>query len=212
MLYGMLMLWFFAFAYLAVGLRPLFVIPNATDIMLQGWAIQWGLYLGIAAFFEVFWVLRLFNKEYFSGRSQYGALIPLIGLAGFAVLLWLGALTDPYVVIHGWTTWIAPNLATYYGLGFTILTIACAICYMCLVPLIALMLRIRTRRELGRKVFIKDIAMWLGLLLIFVTVIADFALLFLPVATIEVIAVRVVMAIGFILLWFGYRLANLFLK
>ncbi len=212
MMYALLMLWFFALAYLTVGVRPLLMIPNASNIMLQGWAVQWGIYLGIGAFFEVFWVLRIYNKEYFSGRSKYGALIPIIGLVGFAVLLWGAAQTHANVVIHGFVTWIAPNLTTYYGLGFTILAVFYAICYMALVPLIAYWLYMRTRRGLGRKVFIKDMTLWFGLLLIFVGVIADFALLFISPVTFEVIVVRVIILIGLILVWFGYRLANFILR
>ncbi|MFX1510831.1 MAG: hypothetical protein ACFFBR_11060 [Promethearchaeota archaeon] len=206
------MLWFFAFAYLTVGLRPIMVIPNASAIMLSGWAVQWGLYLALAGFFLVFWSIRIFNKEYFSGRSIYGVIIPLIGVAGYAVLLWLAALTHPQLVIHGFVTWIAPNLTTYYGIGFTALATICAVFYLCLVPLISLWLYMRTRRGLGQKVFIKDMLIWLGLIIIFVTIVADFGLLFLPVTTIEVIAVRAVMVVGFILFWFGYRLLNLFWK
>jgi len=206
------MLFFYALAYLTVGLRAIVVIPNASDLMIQGWSVQWGIYLAFAAFFGVFWVIRIFNKEFFSGRSIWGALIPLIGLAGYAVLLWMAALTHPNTVIHGFVTWIAPNLTTYYGIGYTVLAIVCAIFYMGLVPLISFMLYMRTRRGLGQKVFIKDLMIWFGLLIIFITVIVDFALLFLTPVTIAVIAVRAVMVVGFILLWSGYRLANLIIR
>lgn len=206
------MLWFFSFAYLSVGLRPIVVIPNASAVMLGGWAVEWGFFLALAGFFLVFWSIRIFNKEFFSGRSSYGAIIPLFGVAGFAVLLWFAALTHPQLVIHGFVTWIAPNLTTYYGIGFTALAILCAVFYLCLVPLISLWLHMRTRRGISQKVFIKDMLIWLGLLIIFVTIVADFGLLFLPVAIIEVIAVRALMAVGFILFWFGYRLLNLFWK
>jgi hypothetical protein len=188
------------------------VIPNASAVMLSGWAVQWGMFLALAGFFMVFWSLRVFNKEYFSGRSVYGILIPLFGTAGYAVLLWLAALTHPNTVIHGFVTWIAPNLMTYYGIGFTALAIVYAVFYLCLVPLISLMLYMRTRRGLGQKVYIKDLLIWIGLLLIFITVIADFGLLFLPVATFEIIALRALTAVGFILFWLGYRLLNLFWK
>ncbi|MFX1564723.1 MAG: hypothetical protein ACFFCH_01910 [Promethearchaeota archaeon] len=206
------MLWFFALAYLVIGLRPLVVIPNASAVMISGWAVQWGMYLAFAGFFLVFWSIRVFNKEYFGGRSSYGILIPILGTCGYAVLLWFAALTHPTVVIHGFVTWIAPNLTTYYGIGFTALAIIYAVFYLCLVPLISLILYMRSRRGLGQKVYIKDMLMWVGLLMIFITIIADFGLLFLPVATFEVIAVRAITAVGFILFWFGYRLLNLIWK
>ena len=209
MLYAVLMLFFFALAYFAVGLRPLLVVPDATVIMLQGWSVQWGLYTAIAAFFMVFWVLRIFNKEYFSGRSQYGAFLPFIGLIGFTALLWLAALTHPIIVVHGFVTWISPNLTTYYGIGFTVLAIVCAVFYLGLVPLITMFLYMRKRRGLGTRVLIKDMSIWLGLLLIFIGVLANFALLFISPLTYPVIATRALVLIGVILVWFGYRLANI---
>lgn len=202
----------FSLSYLSIGLRSLLVIQNATYIMLQGWAVQWGVFMGIGAFFLVFWAIRLYNKEYFTGHSTYGVLIPMVGLAGYAALLWFAALTHPNLVVHGYVTWIAPNLTTWYGLGFTVLAIACAVCYMGLVPLVSFWLRMRTRRGLGKTVFLKDMMVWLGLLLIFVSVLADFLLLFVSPMILPVIAVRALAVVGFLLLWFGYRLANLFLK
>ena len=206
------MVFMFSLAYLTLGLRSLLVIPDATYIMLEGWAVQWGIFLGMGGFFMVFWAIRLYNKEYFSGRSSWGILIPLIGLAGYTTLLWLAALTHPNLVIHGYVTWIAPNLTTWYGLGFTVLASACAVCYLAVVPLVALWLRMRTRRGLGGTVFMKDMMMWIGILLIFVSILADFLLLFVSPMVLPVIAVRVLAIVGFILLWLGYRLANLFLK
>ncbi|MFX1317873.1 MAG: hypothetical protein ACFE9O_01900 [Promethearchaeota archaeon] len=206
------MLIFFSLAYLTVGLRPIVVIPNATALMLQGWAVQWGLFIAFAAFFMVFWAIRIFNKEFFSGRSQWGALIPLIGLGGYAILIWLAVLSHPYVVVHGFVSWIAPNLGTYYGIGFTVLATVSAVFYLALVPLISIWLWMRTRRGLGQKVFMKDMMMWLGLLLIFVGILADFLTLFITPLTFEIVGIRAVILVGFILLWFGYRLANLFLK
>ena len=206
------MLWFFAMAYITVGLRAVVVLPNASAMMIQGWAVQWGLYAAIGGFFMVFWVLRIYNKEFFSGRSVWGALIPLVGIAGYTVLLWLSALTHPDVVVHGFVNWIVPNLTTYYGIGYTVMAIVYAVLYLCLVPLVFYMLYIRTRRGLGQKVFIKDMLVWIGLLLIFIGIIADFGLVFLPIATFEVIAVRAIILVGFILLWFGYRLANLLFR
>jgi hypothetical protein len=212
LLLAVFMLSFFALAYMAVGLRAIVVIPNATYLMLQGWAVQWGVFLAFAAFFMVFWTIRIFNKEFFSGRSSWGALLPLIGLAGFTVLIWLAALIHPHVVVHGFVTWIAPNLGTYYGIGFTALAIVSAVFYLGLVPLISIWLWMRTRRGLGQRVFMKDMMMWLGLLLIFIGIVADFGLLFVPIATFEVIAVRAVILIGFLLLWFGYRLFDLLIR
>ncbi len=208
MFYAVMMLFFFALAYLTVGLRALLVIPNATPVMLQGWSVQWGLYLAVAGFFMVLWAIRTFNKEYFAGRSAWGALIPISGLGGFAALIFLSALTHPESVVHGFVTWLAPNLTTYYGLGFTIFAIVYAIFYLGLVPLITLWLYMRTRRGLGQKVFIKDLLILVGLLIILVTILIDFGLLFITPVIIPVIAVRVVTAVGFILVWFGYRLAN----
>ncbi|MFX1577962.1 MAG: hypothetical protein ACFFCF_12455, partial [Promethearchaeota archaeon] len=208
MFYAVMMLFFFALAYLTVGLRALLVIPNATPVMLQGWSVQWGLYLAVAGFFMVLWAIRTFNKEYFAGRSAWGALIPISGLGGFAALIFLSALTHSESVVHGFVTWLAPNLTTYYGLGFTIFAIVYAIFYLGLVPLITLWLYMRTRRGLGQKVFIKDLLILVGLLIILVTILIDFGLLFITPVIIPVIAVRVVTAVGFILVWFGYRLAN----
>ena len=212
MVSALFMLIMFSLSYLSIGLRSLLVIPDATYIMLQGWAVQWGIFMGIGGFFLVFWAIRLYNKEYFSGRSSWGILIPVIGLGGFAALLWLAALTHPNLVIHGYVTWIAPNLTTWYGIGFTVLACACAVCYLALVPLGALWLRMRTRRGLGQTVSLKDMMMWIGILLIFVSVLADFLLLFISPMVIPVIAVRAIAIVGFLLLWFGYRLANIFLK
>jgi hypothetical protein len=209
---ALFMLIMFALAYLSIGLRPLLVLPDATYIMLQGWAVQWGIFMGLGGFFMVFWAIRLYNKEFFSGRSSWGILIPIFGLAGYGALLWFAALTHPNLVIHGYVTWIAPNLTTWYGIGFTVLAIACAVCYLCLVPLVSLWLRMRTRRGLGKTVFMKDMMMWIGLLLIFVSVLADFLLLFVSPLILPVVAVRAIAVVGFLLLWFGYRLANLFLK
>lgn len=206
------MLIFFALAYFTVGSRALVVIPNATAIMLQGWAVQWGMFIALAAFFMVFWTIRIFNKEFFSGRSLWGGLIPLIGVGGFSILIWLAVLTHPYVVLHGFVNWIAPNLGTYYGIGFTVLATVSAVFYLALVPLISIWLWMRTRRGLGRKVFMKDMMIWLGLLLIFVGILADFLTLFITPLTFEVIGIRAVILVGFILLWFGYRLADLLLK
>jgi hypothetical protein len=133
-------------------------------------------------------------------------------LGGFAVLIWLAVLSHPSVVVHGFVNWIAPNLGTYYGIGFTVLATVSAVFYLALVPLISIWLYMRTRRGLGQKVFMKDMMIWLGLLLIFVGVLADFLTLFITPLTIEIIAIRAVTLVGFILLWFGHRLANLFLK
>jgi hypothetical protein len=208
MFYAVMMLFFFALAYLTVGLRAIVVIPSATAVMLQGWSVQWGLYLAVAGFFMVFWTIHTFKKEYFAGRSAWAVLIPLIGLCGFAALIFLSALTHSESVVHGYVTWLAPNLTTYYGIGFTIFAIVYAVFYLGLVPLITLWLYMRTRRGLGKKVFIKDLLIWVGLLIILVTILIDFGLLFITPVTIPVIAVRVVTAVGFILVWFGYRLAN----
>ncbi len=206
------MLIFLALGYLTIGLRAIVAIPDATYLMLQGWSVQWGLFLGISAFFMVFWVIRIYNKEYWSGRSQYGAFLPLIGLAGFAALLWPAALTHPNTVIHGFVTWIAPNLSTYYGIGFTVITVVCTVIYMGLIPLISYFLYMRTRRGLGTRVMIKDMSIWLGLLFIFLGVLVEFALLFISPLTYPVIAVRALVLVGVILLWFGYRLANLVMR
>jgi hypothetical protein len=206
------MLLFFALAYLTIGLRALIVIPNATFLMLQGWAVQWGLYLALGGFFMVFWVIRIFNKEYFGGRSAWGVLIPFLGLLGFTVLIFLSALTHPETVVHGYVNWIAPNLSTFYGIGFTVMATVYAIFYLGLVPLITLWLYMRTRRGLGQRVFIKDLLVWVGLLIMLVTILVDFGLLFITPVTIAVVAVRAVTLVGFILFWFGYRLANLIFR
>ena len=73
----------------------------------------------------------------------------------------------------------------------------------------------KERRSLGSKVFMKDLIFWIGLILIFVTITLDVGLRYIdPTVALDmaVIAVRGLMAAGFFLLWFSYRLMNLFMK
>lgn len=211
-MYAFLMLWFWAASYAVMGFRILVISPDAVYKIVEGFSLQWSLYLSAGGFFGLFWAIRATYPNFFTGRGKWVALLPILGTLGFMGLLWPAVLTHPNLVYHGFVTVLSPNLTTYYGIGFTIIAFVDIVFYVGFVPLGVFFIQLLRRRKLGSKVMIKDLLLWIGLLLIFVGLIVDAGLHYVPVADMIVVAARALIAVGFFLFWFGYRLANYIIK
>ncbi len=206
------MLWLYSLAYLVVALRYIMVIPNATVPMLQGWTSQWGLYVAGAAFFGLFWSVRSVYPNFFRGRGRIVVLLAILGTLGFITLLWPAVWTHPELIYHGFVTDLAPNLTTYYGLGLTILAFVDLVFYIGIGVVVVFFINLIRRRSLGFKIMFKNLIIWIGLLLIFITLLLDTGLRFIPGADLITISARGLMAAGFFLFWFGYRLADFIIR
>lgn len=212
LLYAILMLWLYGLSYGIVGMRYIMVVPWATTSMLLGWSLLFAFCMGGAAFFGLFWVIRVTYPNFFTDRGRWVAFLPILGTIGFVALAYLTVHTHPVWIVFGFVTDLAPNLTTYYGLGFSILAFVNIVMYMGVVPLSVWFFYLLRRRSLGTKVMMKDLMIWIGLLLVFVTVLIDTAMRFIPGSDFIVIYARGLLAVGFFLFWFGYRLANIVIR
>lgn len=217
LLYGVLTLWFWALSFLVWGLRIIILPADSLLLVVQPFALQWALYIGFGGFFGVFWLIRMTKPDLFAGRRAYLRLLVMVGTIVFTYFAFTSAFLsgEPFSVWHGFVIDMAPNPANPYGLGMLIASGIDLAIYVCIIPIGLYFLHMNQRRSLGSKVFIKDLLFWIGLILIFVTITLDVGLRYIdPLLALDmaVIAVRGLMAAGFFLLWFSYRLMNLFMK
>jgi len=217
LLYGVMTLWFWSFSFLIWGLRIILVDADSLLLVIQPFALQWALYIGIGAFFGVFWLLRMTKPDLLLGRRAWIRLLVFVGTIVFIYYAFTSAFVsgDPLLIWHGFVEDLAPNPANPYGLGMLIASGIDLAIYVCIIPIGLYFLYMKERRSLGSKVFMKDLLFWIGLILIFVTITLDVGLRYIdPTMALDmaVIAVRGLMAAGFFLLWFSYRLMNLFIK
>jgi hypothetical protein len=186
-------------------------------LVVQPFALQWALYIGFGAFFGVFWLIRMTKPDLLAGRRAYFGLLLMVGTLVFTYFAFTSAFIsgEPILVWHAFVTDLAPNPANPFGLGMLVASGIDLAIYVCVIPIGLYFLYMKQRRSLGSKVFMKDLIFWIGLILIFVTVTLDVGLRYIdPLLALDmvVIAVRVLMAVGFFLLWFSYRLMNLIMK
>ena len=217
LLYGVLTLWFWALSFFVWGLRILILPPDALLLVMQPFALQWVLYIGFGAFFGVLWLIRMTKPDFFVGRRAYLRLLIFLGTIVFTYFAFTSAFLsgEPLVVWHGFVQDMAANPTNPYGLGMLIASGIDLAIYVCVIPIGLYFLYMNQRRSLGSKVFMKDLIFWIGLILIFVTITLDVGLRYIdPLVALDmvVIAVRGLMAVGFFLLWFSYRLMNLIMK
>ncbi|MFX0079603.1 MAG: hypothetical protein ACFE8O_10235 [Candidatus Hermodarchaeota archaeon] len=217
LLYGVMTLWFWALAFLVWGIRIIILPNDALTLVIQPFALQWALYIGFGAFFGVFWLIRMTKPEIFEGRRAYLRILVIVGTIVFTYFAFTSAFLsgEPFEVWHGFVEDMAPNPMNPYGLGMLIASGIDLAIYVCIIPIGLYFLYMKQRRSLGSKVFIKDLIFLIGLILIFVTITLDVGLRYIdPLLVLDmvVIAVRGLMAVGFFLLWFSYRLMNLIMK
>ncbi|MFW9832134.1 MAG: hypothetical protein ACFFD8_10215 [Candidatus Thorarchaeota archaeon] len=212
LMYALLMLWLYALGYGILGMRYIVVIPNATLPMLQGWDLLYAFSIGAAGFFGLFWIIRVSHPNFFKKRGRWVALLPILATVGYLTLAYLATITHPTLISLGFVTALAPNLTTYYGLGFTVLAFVNLVMYIGVRPIGLWFIYLRRRRSLGTKVMMKDLMVWIGLLLIFVTILLDTAMRFVPGSDFIVVYGRGLLAVGFFLFWFGYRLSKIIIR
>ncbi|MFX0201278.1 MAG: hypothetical protein ACFFCW_34605 [Candidatus Hodarchaeota archaeon] len=217
LLYGVLTLWFWSLAFLVWGIRILVITADALLLVVQPFALQWALYIGSGAFFGVFWLIRMIKPEFFEGLRAYLRILIMVGTIVFIYFAFTSAFIsgEPLLVWHGFVHDMAPNPMNLYGLGMLIASGIDLAIYLCIIPIGLYFLYMKQRRSLGSKVFMKDLIFLIGLILIFVTITLDVGLRYIdPLLALDmvVIAVRGLMAVGFFLLWFSYRLMNLITK
>jgi hypothetical protein len=217
LLYGVLTLWFWSLSFLVWGLRVIMLFPDSLMLVVQPFALQWALYIGFGAFFGVFWLIRMTKPDLLAGRRTYLSLFFMVGTIAFTYLAFTSSFVsgEPLIVWHAFVKDLAPNPANPFGLGMLVVSGIDLAIYVCVIPIGLYFLYMNQRRSLGSKVFMKDLIFWIGLILIFVTITLDVGLRYIdPLLALDmvVIAVRGLMAVGFFLLWFSYRLMNLIMK
>lgn len=165
--------------------------PMAALFLLLQWTLN-----GIGTFFLVYWVTLATHPTFFDTR-KWVAVLPVILSSLFIGLLFIG--------IMGGTTTI--DLTTPIGMAFGLVAIVGCILYAGVVPTIAYVPYMRSEGVKGTKEASKVRLVLLGFLLYFLALFFNNFVNLAP-AGFEMIATALygVMALGWWLIWIGYRL------
>ena len=198
-LLGSFMAFCFAYAYFVWGLRVLVLPWNATVAAIFPYFIEFGLALGLGGFFELLWSIRATYFDYVAKR-KWLYLFPLIGTVAFLALFGYCVFYAATPIYYGFVRDLAPDMSSVFGLAFIGVAAIDAIFYMGIIPLVVFF-----RKRKGKLLAGRTFLPWLGILVLFLGVLLDFALRLLPAAMlpeIGLVGVRVFIALAFFGMWF----------
>lgn len=195
---GSLMGFGFAYAYFVWGLR---VLTDAVVTFVQPYVLQWGVALGLAAFAELLWALRLTYQGWIS-KKKYLYILPLIATGLFMGLYIYSTYYASTAITFGYVGDLVPMIGmatTQQLIGSALMWVAGfdIIVYLGVIPLFVFF-----RARKGGFMALKNLLPYLGILLLFIGVLLELALRLLTGVDIFVIVARALIAAGLFLLWF----------